>query len=292
MRTALAVDLGGTKLASAVVSEDGSVAGYRKETVQKGSVAAVAAQIAASVQQVLRETRTSPAGMGLIVPGIAYPDTGRVWAPNLWGHQTVELGAELQKRLSLAISLDCDRSGYVLSEQWLGAARGLKDVIFLAVGTGIGAGILSGGQLVRGAGGIAGAVGWYALSPHWRDDYAQTGCWEAEAAGPALARMAGTDSAEQAVEAARRGDGRAVEAIRHTVEYLAMGIANLVSALNPEMIVLGGGLMQASDLFLDPLRREFVRWAQPVAARQVKIEVTQLGERAGLLGAARLVLRD
>jgi glucokinase len=180
----------------------------------------------------------------------------------------------------------------VTGERWLGAARGLNDVVYLAVGTGIGAGIISGGRLVRGAADISGAVGWFALNPEWREAYRGLGCWEAEAAGPALAQRIGANSAEEVVARARNGDAMARTAVEQSAMYLGMGMANIVSILNPEMIVLGGGLMQAADLFLEPIRRTVAQWAQPVAARQVHIEMTQLGEDAGLLGAARLALGD
>ncbi len=98
------------------------------------------------------------------------------------------------------------------------------------------------------------------------------------------------NSAEAVVAAARLGDSAAQHAIQETAQYLGMGIANIVSLLNPKMIILGGGLMQAADLFLETIRRVMTEWAQPIAARQVRIEVTSLGEDAGLFGAARLAL--
>jgi len=177
----------------------------------------------------------------------------------------------------------------VTGEQWLGAACGLTDVTFLAVGTGIGAGIISGGRLIRGAGDIAGAVGWFALDPRTKEIYKRVGCFEAESAGPALARRAGGQlTTEAIIERARHGDSAARQIVDETIQYLAMGVANLVSVLNPQMIVLGGGLMQAGDLFLEPVRREMLQWAQPIAAKQVRIELSALGEDAGMLGAARL----
>jgi len=210
------------------------------------------------------------------------------WAPNLWGWDEVPLRRALEERISVPLAIDSDRSGCVLGEQWLGAARGLGDVVFVAVGTGIGVGILAGGRLIRGAHGIAGAAGWFALDPRWKRIYGQVGCWEAEASGPAVARRAGEAAAETVAEAARRGDSKALQVLEDTAEYLAMGLANILSLLNPEMIVLGGGLMQAGDLLLEPVRRRMVRWAQPVAMKRTRIELTQLGGNAGLLGAARL----
>jgi glucokinase len=90
------------------------------------------------------------------------------------------------------------------------------------------------------------------------------------------------------VEAARQGDDLASEVLREVAHYLAMGVANVISILDPQMVVLGGGLMQAADLLLEPLRQEVLEWAQPVAVQKSRIERSQLGEDAGLLGAARL----
>lgn len=289
MTKVLAIDLGGTKLAAAVVDERGTIHARRKTAVARESFESTAVQIAREARQCIREAGPVTSA-GMIVPGIYRVREGTAWAPNLWGDRYVPLQSALAERLSVPVRIDSDRAGYVLGEQWLGVARGLSDVVFLAVGTGIGAGILSGGRLVRGAGDIAGAVGWFALNPVYGDHYAQCGCWESEAAGPAVARRAGETSAERVLEAARAGDAAAGAVVGETVRYLAMGIANLVSILNPEMVVLGGGLMQAGDLFLDPIRRAVPEWAQPYAARQARIELTALGESAGLLGAARMAL--
>jgi glucokinase len=230
-------------------------------------------------------------GVGMIVPGIYDPGTGHSWSPNLWGDRQVPVREALAPLLPAPLSIDSDRSGYVLGESWLGAARGCTDAVFLAVGTGIGAGFLCDGRVVRGAAGIAGAVGWFATDAGWTPQ-GTLGCWEAQAAGPALARRAGAPSAEAVADAARAGDAAALRAVAETAEALAMGIANLISALNPQVVVLGGGLMQAKDLFLDPIRRAVPRWAQPIAARQCRIEPSTLGADAGLFGAARLVLFD
>ena len=291
----VAIDLGGTKASFAVIGPDGAVRGRTKRASHEGGAALSHAAIAASAAETVRAAGLAWADVraaGVVVPGIFDPATGRAWAPNLWGPDEVALGDELRMHLPVPVVIDSDRSGYVLGEAWRGAARGASDAVFLAVGTGIGAGILSRGRLVRGSGGIAGAVGWFALDPHWREDYGRMGGFEAEAAGPALARRLGAGSAEEVAAAARRGDPAARKAVEDTVEWLAMGIANLISALNPQVVVLGGGLMQAADLFLDPVRRAVRRWAQPKAVDQCRIEPTALGEDAALFGAARLAFLE
>jgi len=288
----LAIDLGGTKLAAAVVDREGSILSVRHTPIRKKfgeTVEQIADEASAAVEasglgwhRILRA--------GVIVPGVVRAADGTAWAPNLWGDEEVYLLRELSHRLPVPILLDSDRAGYVLGEQWRGAARGLNDVVFVAMGTGIGAGIISGGRLIRGVGGIAGAVGWMALNPRFDERYSSVGCWEAEAAGPAVARHAGRASAREAAAEARRGDETCVCALHGAASYIAMGIANLISIFNPQSVVLGGGLMHAADLLLEPIQREVMRWAHPKAAAQARIELSQLGDQAGLLGAAKLAI--
>jgi glucokinase len=308
---AAGVDLGGTKISAAVVNAAGAILRKIKQPVHKLSFQESVDQIAAVVQTAADECAVNPAdlaGVGVSVPGIYNSSTGNAWAPRLWGWDQVPLREALEKVLPAPVTIDGNRAACVLGEQWLGAARGLSDVVYLAVGAGIGAGIITGGRLLHGVGDTAGSVGWCAINPQKKDLYKKTGCFEAEAAGPAVGRraaarialgersiipgLAGANpvTAEVVVEAARRGDGLAIRVLEDTTSYLAMGVANLISVLNPEAIILGGSLMEAGDLLLQPLRREVLEWAQPLAASHVRIELSHLGEDAGLLGAARLPL--
>lgn len=286
----LAVDLGGTKLAVALVDEAGNLLAHRQSPVAKEGWQRTVRQIEAEAAACLAAAAADWSrvrGAGVIVPGIAAPD-GTVWAPNLWGDLDVPLPGELAARLPAPVVIDSDRTGHVLGELWLGAAQGCQDAVFVAVGTGIGVGVVSAGRVLRGAAGIAGAAGWMALSAGISGESLRQGCWEWEAAGPALARKAGAASAEEAVEAARRGVRSAVDAVADVARWLGLGVANLVSLFNPEIVVLGGGLMAAGDLFLDPVRQTVLQVAQPRAARMARIELSRLGPRAGLFGAARL----
>jgi len=284
MRKVLAVDLGGTKTAMALVDESGAI-GRRVKLAAAHSMAGSIAQIAEMVRE------EAPSAVGVALPGIFDPKTGLAWAPNLWGADWVPLRDALANRIPLPLAIFNDRSACVLGEQWFGVARDLSDVVFVAVGTGIGVGILSGGRVVEGAHGIAGAAGWMALERNWKPEYGLCGCWEAEAAGPGIARHAAMATSEDVVAAARQGDPHARGALRRTASYLGAGIANLISVLDPELVVLGGGLMQAGDLLLEGIRHEVDRWAQPVTARLVRIELSQLNDDACLLGAARIALQ-
>jgi glucokinase len=162
---------------------------------------------------------------------------------------------------------------------------------------------MAGGRLIHGHDDLAGAVGWLALNPRFRDLYTRVGCFEAEASGSSVGRKAAErgfpasdsraeaiPSARDVVRAAAAGEASAVELLDDVALYLGMGLANLVSTLNPQMVVLGGGLFQSGDYLPERVCREFVRWAQPFAAQRVRVEVSALGDRAGLCGAARIAL--
>jgi glucokinase len=305
------IDVGGTKVSSALFSPEGAIVVRDKVLLEKEGGQRAAEQVVrviASAMGSAAEKGATVEAVGLCIPGVVFQSTGMVWAPNIPGWDYYPLARMIRERITVPLVMDSDRSAYVLGEQWRGAAKGLKDVVFLAVGTGIGAGILSGGRLCRGAEDIAGAVGWFGLNPHYQKDYAAMGCFEAEASGNSLGRKArqalqsGSPSAmlklvgdrvesvtaETVAEAARANDPLAVELMDETVSYLAMGLANIVSILNPEMVVLGGGLFQAGQVLFERVKKEFVRWAQPLAARSVQVELTRLGEDAGLYGAGRL----
>jgi glucokinase len=305
------IDVGGTKISAALFTSQGEISGRRRVAVEKGPAEAPVRQIASLIRNFEDKARKQGGellAIGICIPGIVFARSGRVWAPNIPGWDQFPLRDRLAAKTDIPLVLDSDRSAYVLGEQWRGPAKGKKDVVFLAVGTGIGAGILSGGRLIRGSRDIAGAVGWFGLDPRFKSEYAAMGCFEAEASGGSIGRKArellaaGEPSAMRSiakgraenvtartvVEAARAGDPLARHVLDTAVIYLAMGIANIVSILNPEMVVLGGGLFQAADLLLEPVRREFKRWAQPLAAKRAKIELSVLGEDAGLYGAAKL----
>ena len=304
-----AVDIGGTKIASALFTEGGEISAMAKVPIDKDGGDAAAAQVKAAVAALDDAARLAGGrlgAVGLCVPGIAYAASGRVWAPNIPGWDQYPLLEKIAAGLPLL--LESDRSAYVAGEAWKGAAAGARDAVFLAVGTGIGAGIIAGGRIIHGHEDIAGAVGWFGLDPEFKPEYAAMGSFEAEASGnsvgrKARARLASGEpslvlelaggrieavTAETVAAAARKGDPLALDVVADVVAYLGMGIANIVSILNPEVVVLGGGLFQAGDIFLEPVRREFRRWAQPLAARAVRIERSTLGENAGLYGCGYL----
>ncbi len=311
-----AIDVGGTKISSALFTREGEISAKDKIAIDKSGGDAAADQVRDKIGALEAAARAAGgrlAAVGISVPGIAYSASGKVWAPNIPGWDRYPLLRKIKEgghvpEVHVPLVLESDRSAYVAGESWRGAAAGARDAVFLAVGTGIGAGIISGGRIVHGHEDIAGAVGWFGLNPAFKPEYGSMGCFETEASGNSVGRIAREKlergrvssmpglaggridavTAEVVAEAARRNDPLALEVVAETVTYLAMGIANIVSILNPEVVVVGGGLFQAADVFLDPVRREFKRWAQPLAARKVRIELSGLGEDAGLFGCGKL----
>ena len=246
--------------------------------------------------------------VAVAVPGIAHPRTGRVWAPNLQGWDDYPLRDEVRDAFSdpgVKFVVESDRAAYILGEAWQGAARGCRDAIFLAVGTGIGAGILTDGRVLRGEGGIAGAIGWLALNRPFLPEYKDCGCFESHASGEGLARAARdllvrrkgyrgplrkkpSITAPDVFQACARGDEVARQVLEQAIAFWGMACANLISLFNPETIIFGGGVFGPAARFLDAIAAEAHRWGQPAAMRQVAFEVSRLGSDAALYGAAVL----
>jgi glucokinase len=311
----IAVDLGGTKIASALVGEDGAIIARGHVLLGGRADAQVASLIAEQCRTLLADAAARgtnpPTAVGVVVPGIYRAASGTVWAPNIPGWDDYPLREELQRALGPAtrVVIDSDRAAYILGETWRGAAAGARDAIFLAVGTGIGAGILVDGRVLRGHADIAGAIGWLALDRPYTHRWTSCGCFEYHASGPGLTNVArdlleATSSYQgelrelradelsgaRLFEAYDRGDEIAVRVMRDATELWGMATANLVSLFNPETIVFGGGVFGPAVRFLDAIRVEAKRWAQPISMQQVKLVPSALGGDAGLYGAARLAM--
>jgi glucokinase len=311
--TLLGMDLGGTKLALALFDEQGK--SLHREHIPLGNRGGREAGelVAGSLKMLLGSERYGEiAAAGIAVPGIYRAGTGRVWAPNIKGWEDYPLLDELHKvSRRTPVVIDSDRACYILGESWQGNAKGCSDVIYMAVGTGIGAGIIAGGNVLRGAHDIAGAVGWMALKKPYREAYDPCGCFEHYASGEGMARTAGMVlqemeaysgvlrdippgelTAREVFTAYSKNDPAAKEVIRLCVEFWGMAAANLVSLFNPEKIIFGGGLFGPAAPLIPGIRQEAAKWAQPISMQQVSFEPSALGNDAGVFGAAFLALRN
>lgn len=311
----IGLDLGGTKLAAAIFSENGQLLKSIKVPLEKKSGLEVGSLIINNLNQLLEyaaQENLDIIGIGVSVPGIYYPATGKVWAPNITGWDDYPLLAELVNMPELSgknVKIDSDRACYILGETWQGSAKGNKNAIFLAIGTGIGAGILIDGKILRGHGDIAGAIGWMGLDRPFNEKYQSCGGFEYYASGDGLARYArelilknpdyggellkGPDyliTSHDVFEAYQSNDLIATEVINNAISLWGMAAANLVSIFNPEKIIFGGGVFGPASKFLEQIKEEAYKWAQPISIKQVEIVVSTIGDEAGLIGAARLAL--
>jgi glucokinase len=309
----LGIDLGGTKIAFMLFTEEGMVLTREKVLVGDKQGAGVAAIIKEKIAAFLQTAKTGHneiRSIGISVPGIYYSKKGSVWAPNIPGWEDYPLLQDIKKiSENIPVTIDSDRACYILGEAWQGNARGTRDAIFLAVGTGIGAGIMVDGNILRGANDIAGAIGWMALQPPFKQHFAGCGCFEYHASGRGLALLAEQYIAEvkdyhgalsttsglnsQDVFAAYdHQDPVAIKIIHQCLQFWGMAVANLVSLFNPEKIILGGGVFGPALQFLPEIKKEAENWAQPISIHQYSLEGSGLGEDAGVYGAAYLALKN
>ncbi len=315
MRWIIGVDIGGTNLVVGAVREDGhEVRGIVSEpTGAPEGPDAVVERIQAMAQGVVTTTRANDAGAEILGVGIGSPgplDRARglvIFTPNLrW--KNMPLRDRIGTALGLPASLDNDANCAMLGEYWRGAAQGTQNAVCFTIGTGIGGGVVVGGQLVHGASDVAGEIGHITIEVNGRRcGCGNDGCLEAYASGPAIARRAveaieaGAISdildrvrgeldqitAQTVFEAVEAGDALADELVRDTARYLGVGIANLLNILNPEVVVVCGGVTKAGDHLFTPLRREVARRAFRPAVEACRIVPGALPGTAGVVGAAK-----
>ena len=295
-RLVVAVDLGGTHLRVALVDDTGRILQHLKQQTPKGDSAdGVVDAIARAVAKWDHE-RDRIVAASILVPGaVDSSQSVVIGAPNLPSLINFDLKGELQRRLGWPIVLENDANGAAMGEMWLGAARGCHDVVSVTLGTGVGGGVILNGELWRGSHGSAGEIGHTTVDPFsgLKCKCGNTGCLELFASATAIVRMAreaGLDdsTAVEVYEAGFGGDERAVSVFKRFGMYLGIGLANLMSLIDPQIIVISGGAVNGWDLFATEMYRQVDERAFRATAQQVKIARAECGDNAGLLGAARL----
>ncbi|MFC2000034.1 ROK family protein [Chloroflexota bacterium] len=308
----VALDLGGSKIATALVNPDGKIVGHRQiPTLAEEGVDAVVSRMLVTIDSVVNEAGLSLSGVSSIAIAAAGAIDSRQGivtdSPNLPGWRDVPLREIVKKAVGLETFLINDASAAAIGEHCFGAGRDVSDLVYVTVSTGIGGGILIAGKLHEGVSGSAGEVGHMTIDVNGpRCSCGNVGCLEVFASGKAVAREAQslvsqgvktkiTEYAEGQVEnitartvaeAAQQGDVVARQVIFRAATYLGIGLVNLVNILNPEMIIIGGGLSQMGDILLDPARQVVADRAFQLPAQRVRIVPSQLGVNAGTLGAA------
>jgi len=307
------VDLGGTQIRACLADAEGNIRREtRLPTLAREGLQPVLGRIKGAITEVLRNTQHGTVlGIGIGSPGPLDPYTGVViQAPNLPGWDHVPLGDIISKAFALPVYVNNDANLAGLAEYRFGAGRGCSDIVYLTVSTGLGGGIVCGGQLLLGAHGLAGEPGHATVEPSGpRCNCRHVGCLEVMAAGPAIARHAtelirrgeasslsevlrsgGELTAEVVGQAAQQGDSVALQAIQRAAYYLGIGVLNLIHIFDPDRVILGGGVSKLGPLLFDPVRELVRERAITPVQRQTPIVPAALGDQVGLLGAVAWVM--
>ncbi len=315
-RPAIGLDLGGTKILAVVISPEGRLLGRAWHPTPHSGRSALLGAMAGAVREAAAAAGVNvweTAGIGIGAPGPTDPEAGVLLEPpNLpLDCHNLPLRDLLQPELAARIEVENDANVAALGEHRFGAGRGVADMVYITVSTGIGGGLLTGGRLLRGAGFTAGEIGHMAVAPDGHDicGCGRIGCWEAVCSGTAIARQAreavlagrapgllarvGGDPAKltpaEVTGAAAQGDPAARAIVDRVVTYNGVGLMNLLHLLSPGMIVIGGGLTHAWDALVAPA----IAWAQAHALRRpaaaCRMVRAELGDLVGGMGAAALL---
>lgn len=291
----LGLDLGGTKILAAVVEDGRIVARQQLPTPRTGYTAVVDALTRAA--KTLLKDHPEVTRVGLGSPGPLDIRAGKVvFAPNIPGLEDAPIAHDLSEQLGLGVVLENDANAAGYAEHLYGAARSLQSSIYITISTGIGGGIFVGDRVVRGAYGVAGEVGHVTLEPggplcgcgHY-------GCWEAVAAGRALARDGSHAygfalSTEEVFARAQGGERLALRVVDQAAMYTGLGLANLLKAFDPDGFVLGGGIMKTGSFYLEKVQAAADTFTQGFPS--VRLFLAELSTDAGVIGAASVAARE
>jgi glucokinase len=311
----IGIDLGGTTLKAALVSPTGEIIHETRIETELRNPEALFKQVIETALSLRDDKRAGGqvAGIGIGIPGLVNRKTNRIEImPNLPALSEIDITSELSSKTGLPVILDNDANAAAYGELQVGASRGRREVFFITLGTGIGAGLIINGQIYRGAAGFAGEFGHMTIDPEGIEcACGNIGCLETIASGPnivrrtrerlyrdrtsSLSRLAiprdREFTAEDIAHAAREGDEMAQVMMERTGMFLGIALAAVINLLNVEMVVMGGGVMDAGDLILKPTIKETRRRAFPPSFNSCEIVIAKLGATAGMIGAA-LMARD
>ncbi len=310
------VDIGGSKVLAVCLGAGGEIQAVEKLAIppeaETGDIIAIVLAAAGAVTAAAGAPASLPLGVGC--PGMVDREGVAHFCPNLHAFDGIDLRHELASRRQAATTTVVfnDATAACWAEHAIGAGKGSDDVLMVTLGTGIGGGAVLGGRLVEGAHGFAGEIGHMVIDPYGPPcPCGKKGCWERYASGSALGRLgreaaqagqlsnvvalAGGDAeavrGEHVTVAALDGDPEALEVMGAFAWWMALGLANLANALDPSVIVLGGGVIQAERLFIGRIRDAFAELAEAPGARKVEILPAHFGERAGAVGAGLLAVQ-
>jgi glucokinase len=309
------VDLGGTTVKLAFVNMDGEIIHkWEIPTDRSEQGKNITTDIAKAIDEKLRELDESKSrlvGIGIGAPGPVNMANGEIYEAVNLGWKNYPLKDRLEVETSLSVIVDNDANIAALGEMWKGAGGGAKNLICVTLGTGVGGGIIVNGHIVHGANGAGGEIGHITSVPKGgaRCNCGKTGCLETIASATGIVRIAtekltqtnvesvlrtiyneqGKVTAKDVFDAAKEQDAFALEIVDDVAFHLGLALANLANGLNPEKIVIGGGVSKAGHILAENVRTHFKRFAFPRVAEAADITIATLGNDAGVIGGAWLV---
>lgn len=312
IRSILTIDLGGTNIKAALVNAEGRLEYHSSHaTMADQGPALLIERITSIILDIVTKNKLNLNKMELIAiaaAGILDINNGIVTAsPSLPNWRNIHLREILSQKLGVRIHLINDASAAALGEHRLGAGKGLKNLVYLTVSTGIGGGIIIDNELYNGRDGCAGELGHMVVEAEGPEcNCGSFGCLEIMASGTALARETAKQikngkkshvmemvesnteniTAEKVALAARRGDLLASDMVNRVAFYLGIGMSNIINIFNPEIIIIGGGMSKMGEMLLRPARKVVRERALKFPARNTRIVRAQLGDNAGTIGAA------
>ncbi|WP_226618330.1 ROK family glucokinase [Cytobacillus firmus] len=308
------VDLGGTTTKLAFINYYGEIM-HKWEIPTDNSEEGknITINIAKAIDHKLEELDLSKdkiIGIGMGAPGPVNLATGVVYnTVNLGWKDNYPLKDLLEVETSLPVIIDNDANCAALGEMWKGAGNGAKDLVCVTLGTGVGGGVIANGDIVQGVSGAAGEIGHITSIPvdGAQCNCGKTGCLETIASATGIVRQAleslesggegalsqlykanGFITAKDVFDSARNGDETSLLTVNNTAMHLGLALANIANTLNPEKIVLGGGVSRAGDILLKPVIANFIKFAFPGVKESTVIDIATLGNDAGVIGAAWL----
>jgi glucokinase len=310
------VDLGGTTTKLAFINMDGEILHkWEIPTDNSNEGQNITTNIANAIDDKLgecNETKTKLAGIGMGAPGPINYETGVVLnVVNLGWQDNFPLQESLHSLTGLPVAIENDANCAALGEMWNGAGKGASDLVCVTLGTGVGGGVISNGNIVRGINGAAGEIGHITSIPFGGApcNCGKSGCLETIASATGIVRLAenevskpeskgqlavvfaqnGKVTAKDVFDNARNGDKLAKKILNEVTFHLGFALANIANTLNPEMIVLGGGVSRAGDILLDGVKANFSKFTFSAARESTRLSLATLGNDAGVIGAAWLI---
>ncbi|MBN1477122.1 ROK family protein [Candidatus Sumerlaeota bacterium] len=306
----IGVDIGGTNIRAALVGEDGELGAHIKfRTESEHGPDELIPRLAEHLRGLIAQSPGEVKGVGVGCPGPLSSTTGIVYeAPNLFGWVNIPLGDRLSEALGLPVRIHNDANAATWGEFWLGAGRDVGTIVMYTLGTGVGGGLVIGGRLWTGPDDTAGELGHICIFPDGeRCSCGARGCLEAYASAPAVARRArealasGRESslsrypaeeltAHKVDHEADAGDALSIEIMQQTAEYLGLAAAAMVNALNPDLVIYGGGMTAAKAWLFPVIERVIAERCFDAPAARVRVVAAELGDDAGIIGAAGLAM--